>query len=298
MQAGAKRLAGMILAGGWLALVVSGCGNTDSPTGPEWTSTAPASTPIGDSQDPEGVTSTGGNPPRDTVTTAAATTTTTAVSSEPSATTTAAPPTSTTVTQVATTATEPPAEEEAPLDESAEDGPPTGGDRPAEERALTHPGIVKSNDYWEELEFPDPATPPVKDPERILYAEEQIQKAYFRWYDGIYRRDPEPLWGAVTDSIGYDRGIAAMESMDFTAQPTLEGVEVDVLALYVDHPDCLVAAYEMDISSFRERDLIERTTVMWPHPEYGWRRNISFAWPTLYGDWWANCFLMDRPQYP
>ena len=91
MQAGAKRLAGMILAGGWLVLVVSGCGNADSPTGPEWTSTAPAATPAGDGPVPEGVTSTGGSPPQDSVTTAAATTTTTAVSSPPPTTTAALP---------------------------------------------------------------------------------------------------------------------------------------------------------------------------------------------------------------
>ena len=77
--------------------------------------------------------------------------------------------------------------------------------------------------------MPDPLTPPVEDPERILYAEEQIQKAYFRWYDGIYRKDPEILWGAVTGPISLERGIAAMEWMEFTAPPTLEGVEVNVL---------------------------------------------------------------------
>ena len=293
MQAGAMRLTSTIMAGGWLVLVVSGCGNTDSPSGPEWTSTAPASVPAGDTQVTEGVTGTTGEVP-----VAAATTTSTSVSSLPSTTTTVAPPSSTTAPQETTTTPDPPTEEEAGVDESAEDGPPAASDPAIGGRMLTNPDFHRTNDYWEELGFPDPLTPPIEDPVRILYAEERIQQAYFNWYDGIYRKDPEALWEAVAGPISYERGIAAMEQMDFTAPPTLEGVKVNVLELYVDHPDCLVAAYEMDISSFRESDLIERTTVMWPHPDYGWRRNISFGWPALYGDWWTNCFIAERPQFP
>ncbi len=90
-----------------------------------------------------------------------------------------------------------------------------------------------------------------------------------------------------------------MERLTFTAPPTLEGVKVKVLELYIDHPDCLVAAYEMDISSFRETGgLIEQTTVMWSHPRYGWRSNISFGWPIIYGMWWENCFIAERPDFP
>ena len=296
MQAGATRLASTIMAGGWLVLVVSGCGNSDSPSGPEWTSAAPAAVPAGDTQVTEGVTGTTGDTSEVPTTTAAATTTTTSVSSLPS-TTTVAPPSSTTAPHEATTTPDPPAEE-APLEESAEDGPPAASDPATEERVLTNPGFSWTNDYWDELGLPDPEAPPIEDPGRILYAEEQITKAYFRWYDGIYRKDPETLWGAVTGPISYERGIEAMEWMDFTAPPTLEGIEVNVLALYVDHPECLVAAYEMDISSFRESDLIDRTSVMWSHPQYEWRRNISFGWPILYGLWWTNCFIAERPPFP
>ena len=285
-----------VMAGGGLALVVSGCGNTDYPSGPEWTSTAPAASPAEDSRVTEGTPGATLTESGDSSTTVAVRTATTALSGQPSASPTATPPTGTSSPRTVTTAFGPPGEEES-LDQFGQE-PPLADNEALEEKVITNPGFVVANDYWDELGLPDPAAPPVEDPERILYAEQQIQRAYFRWYDGIYRKDSETLRKAVTGRSSYEKGVAAMERMEFTAPPTLEGVEVQVLELYVDHADCLVAAYEMDISSFRHSDMIERITVLWSHPEHGWRRDVSFGWPTIYGDWWANCFVKDRSRFP
>ncbi|MCQ3805241.1 MAG: hypothetical protein OXD34_06200 [bacterium] len=296
MEVGARRLATAIMAGGLSAMVVSGCGSSDSPTEQKWTSTVPTSIPTtrdtaGDETlfEEEAVSgSVATTTVANTVTTAAVGTT---VASDPvSPSTTAGPP-------AVSTESELPTADGKPLEEPNAEASVTTTQE-TEERVITHTDAVVANDYWDDLGLPDPAAPPVEDPERILYAEEQIQKVYFRWYDGIYRKDPETLEGAVTDRSSYERGVAVMERMEFTAPPTLEGVEVRVLELYVDHPDCLVAAYEMDISSFRQSDLIERITILWPHSQYGWRRHFSFGWPTIYGDWWANCFIKDRLQFP
>ncbi len=295
MKAGTKRLTTALMAGGLSAMVVSGCGSSDSPSGPEWTSTVPASTsgtqdrPGDDTSIVEEAVS--GNIVTtnivETVTTAAVNT----IASPTVPTTIPAGPSATSTGSNPLTANE--KLSEAPVEAIA-----VTTTQEAEGRLITEPGAVMANDYWEDLGLPDPATPPVDDPERMLYAAEQLRKVYFKWYDGIYRKDPEALWEAVTRERAFERGLTAMEGMTFIAPPTLEGVKVEVLELYIDRPDCLVAAYQMDISSFRESGLIERITILWPHPQYGWRRNVSFGWPIIYGMWWENCFVAERPEFP
>lgn len=279
-------------------MAISGCGNPDSPTGPAWTSAAPVSTPADGSSLQDDDPSLGGAVSDGGVTTTVVNTVPTAPITTTAAATTFSP-TATTQRPLGATAPDQPAAEEYPLDETTEAVAGVTTTQDTEERLFTYPDGVMANDYWADLGFPDPAAPPVEDLERIRFAEAQIQKIYFKWYDAVYRRDPETLWEAVVTEGAYERGVAAMDRLTFTAPPTLQGVKVKVLELYIDHPDCLVAAYEMDISSFRDVDgFMERTTVMWPHPRYGWRRNISFRWPTIYGMWWANCFMKERPEFP
>jgi hypothetical protein len=167
------------------------------------------------------------------------------------------------------------------------------------EKIITHEGVVMSNDYWEELGFPDPAAPPIEDPGRIRLAEDQIKNSYFKWFDGIYRKDPGTLWESVATEGAFEQGVKAMERMTFIAPPTLDRIAVEVLELYVDHPDCLVAAFEMDISGFRNTSgLITKVIIMWPDARYGWRRDMSFGLPTIYGMWWSNCFIKERAEFP
>lgn len=286
------------MAGGLSALVVSGCGNADSSNGLQWTSTAPAFTSTGEVQVLD-------TSPHLTVTTAGV-----AVTAVPQGTTTTAAPgrvatgttvsvTSTSPSPVVTIGTDAAAVEEGNSNEPGEDVPTGTGAEGEEGMVFTHPGIVMSNDYWEELGFPDPAAPPVEDPERIRYAEDQIRGSYFRWYDAIYRKHAETLWEAVATEGVYEGGLIAMERMTFTAAPTLEGTRVKVLHLYVDHPDCLVAAFELDITAYRDtRNLLSKVIVMWPDSRYGWRRNMTFGLPAIYGMWWSNCFIKERAEFP
>ena len=189
MQAGAMRPIGTILAGGWLVLVVSGCGNTDSPSDPEWTYTAPASIPAAESpppsDDPDVTVTTSG----EVVTTAPVTTTTTEV---PGETTTTVPSTSPTAAPVVTGSTGPPAGEEESPDEAADEvaGKTDAEDR--EERVITHPDIVMSNDYWEETGLPDPAAA-VGTPEEQLDAFREVRDVLRRRLAVVFGRQARPL---------------------------------------------------------------------------------------------------------
>ena len=268
-------------------LVASGCGNPDSPTGLEWTSTPPAFS--SDVVEPPGQVSDPTQPaPEESLAEPVAIstiTTTTAVATVVSA----QPPVTTTApaSAVGGLAT---GEEPAAVTSTVTSGP-------ADEKELAPPNTVPADNF--SLDVPDIGVPAVQDPERIQYAAQQVQKIYFKWFDAIYRKDPDTLWESVATAGGYESGIAAMDRMTFTAPPTLEGVRVEVLEPHIDHTECLVASFEMDISAFRETSgLVKKVMVMWPDPQYGWRRNITFGLPTVHGIWWGNCFTMERPAFP
>ena len=282
MKEGAKWLTKRVLAGGLLATLASGCGGPDTPTGPEWTSTVPAAPPTE---------TTVPLAPPETVplSTTPVPTTIVSVPVEPPG--AFMEPDPVPESAVPTRETLPPRSEDTSIE-----GLPDTLEEPGEEG---EPEDTHVDQDWTHLEPPEPDAPPVEDPERIGYAQDQIQKIYFTWFDAIYRKDPDALWGAVVYDTYHQRGVAAMDTMTFTGPPTWEGVEVTILELHIDHPDCLVASYEMDIRAFRDVDgLIDGAIVMWPHPDYGWRRQITFGLPTIYGIWWANCFLMDRSDTP
>jgi len=117
MKAGMRRLTIGILAGGLSAMVVSGCGNSDTPPDPEWTSTVSASIPIGE-ESPQDTPGVEGALSDDVVTSATTSTVTTAAVN-----TTTAPTTTTTAPPVTSTDPDPEATDDNVLDQPVEEVP-------------------------------------------------------------------------------------------------------------------------------------------------------------------------------
>ncbi len=325
MKAGARLLATAVMAGGLVALVVSGCGSQDSSIRPERASTAPApprvvedqsaKTPAEEAADPSIETTApssettapaaplfeesleeqppvsgaeeegdieGPEDPEGAVEPEGAVTTTTATTSAP---TTAAP--------------QPPVTIGAESGSAVLDGPVISNSFAPEYLETWEPINDPTGENWAHPKPPASDVSPVEDPERIAYAQAQIQTMYFHWYDGIYRKDPASLHRAVADQSSYERGVGAMETMTFSSPPTLEGVVVGVVELYIDNPDCIVAHFQMDVGAFLSGSQVnESVIVLWRHPEYGWRRDTTLRIPTIYGMWWSNCFLTERVEFP
>ena len=161
-------------------LVASGCGNPDSPTGLEWTSTAPAFSsdvvePPGQNPDPTQPA------PEENLAEDVATSAISPAAVNTTIVPTTVPATATTESPVTSTAPDPEVTEESVLDQPLEEVPNSTTTQETEERLITQPGAVMANDYWADLGFPDPAVPPVEDPGRIRYAEGQLRKIYFKW---------------------------------------------------------------------------------------------------------------------
>src|SRR3990172_3431376 len=64
--------------------------------------------------------------------------------------------------------------------------------------------------------------------QRIAEVEEILRDLWFGWFDAIYRKDADALWEVVATTTQYESGIAAMDSLEFTAPPSRGAIEVDV----------------------------------------------------------------------
>ncbi|HEX5672559.1 MAG TPA: hypothetical protein VFY46_07515, partial [Acidimicrobiia bacterium] len=76
--------------------------------------------------------------------------------------------------------------------------------------------------------------------QRLAEVEAILQELWFGWFDAIYRKDADAVWEVVATSQGHESGLAAMESMEFLAPPTLQEVRVTIVQILLDRQDCLV----------------------------------------------------------
>ncbi len=289
MKAGARWLTAAAIAGVLSALVVSGCGNSDYPPGPEWTSATPAFTTVDTDTGEVRPGVTGALPHETLVRVDSATTVATTI-----------PTTASLELPVVDTETGAPADGGESIDDPPRAFPwVTATTSIAGEEQADDPPSVIPDQNWAHPKVPKIDSPPVEDPERIRYAQEQLQTAYFKWFDAIYRKDPAALWDAVVTENTHQAGVRAMERMTFTAPPTLEGVKVEVLELHIDHPDCLAASFEADISAFRStRGPVRGMEILWSDPHYGWRSYAFWGLPVLHGIGWSSCFMLERLASP
>ena len=133
--------------------------------------------------------------------------------------------------------------------------------------------------------------------QRLAEVEELLRELWFGWFDAIYRKDPDALWQVVATTGGYQAGIAAMDSLEFTAVPSKAAVVIDLLDLLLDRDDCLVAFYSINVSGFRGSGSIsERVSVLWPDDRYGFR--LATDWTHPNDLWLSDCDNLNREVTP
>jgi hypothetical protein len=115
---------------------------------------------------------------------------------------------------------------------------------------------------------------------------------YFAWFDGIYRQDPETLDRAAGSDAVLEQGIAAFETLEFTAPPTREALHVELKNVLLDRPDCLVISADVDFRSFVDFDeVMEAVDVFFPLGG-GWGRAVSYKYEQEL--WQVACDHMQR----
>ncbi len=133
--------------------------------------------------------------------------------------------------------------------------------------------------------------------DRVAEVEAILQDLWFRWFDAIYRKDADALWGVVATQEGYEAGVTAMETMSFSSPPTLDGTAIVVREVLLDRADCLVAYETGNFSAYRGPDAQSDTvTVLWPDAQGMWRIAATWSGP---GDLWqTTCDLVTREIGP
>jgi hypothetical protein len=143
----------------------------------------------------------------------------------------------------------------------------------------------------------DAAPPTTTAEQRLAEVEEILRELWFGWFDAIYRKDEDALWEVVATTRNYEAGLAAMETMEFVAEPNPSGVIIVSADILLDRADCLVVYQRIDVSSFRGAGSITETvTVLWPDPRYNWRRATS--WKYRNDLWLQDCDNLEREQTP
>lgn len=132
--------------------------------------------------------------------------------------------------------------------------------------------------------------------QRLAEVEALLQELWFGWFDAIYRKDPEALWDVVATTTFYDDGVAAMDSMEFIAAPSLNDVLIGDLTILLDRTDCLVVEHFVDMSHFRGVTGDNTVRVLWPDERYGFR--FATAWRFPNDLWLADCDNLVRGATP
>jgi hypothetical protein len=173
-----------------------------------------------------------------------------------------------------------------------------GGDPVASTTSLSTSVVVSTTDEMEVTTTEEPASTTITSEEqRRAEVEELLGDLWFGWFDAIYRKDPDALWRVVATTQRYDAAVGAMNSLTFLQAPTREGVIVRDLDLLLDREDCMVAFYEIDVSSFRGDEMVSTgVSVMWPDERYGWR--FATSWLFANDLWQQDCDNLQREITP
>ncbi len=131
---------------------------------------------------------------------------------------------------------------------------------------------------------------------RIAEVELILEDLYVRWFDAIYRKDESALPDIVALQRDYDSAVVAMDANGYAANPATVGVDIHVIEVLQDDPDCLVVHNKLDASRvFGEPATSTGVDVLWPHNK-GWRLARSWSGP---GDLWqVDCDLTSRTEIP
>ena len=142
----------------------------------------------------------------------------------------------------------------------------------------------------------EPTTLTTTAEQRLAEVEELLGDLWFGWFDAIYRKDPDALWEVVATSRFHDDGLAAIDTMAFTAAPNRSHVLVEDVSILVDRPDCLVVENSVDMTAFRGVRGDTTVIVLWPDVRYGLR--FATSWKFANDLWLNDCDNLIREASP
>jgi hypothetical protein len=149
-------------------------------------------------------------------------------------------------------------------------------------------------------EAPTTTTQSLEDREAEVLA--LVRDLEFRLWDADYRLDEAELKDLIGGEELYQRWAGTPDPRSFYAQsPEEADFFVNLYAIELDRPDCLVVAITEDPSAFlKEGTPEDLIVVLWPVPEaqHGWRIVERFGGGTPESSWLPLCDLQNREWRP
>lgn len=141
-----------------------------------------------------------------------------------------------------------------------------------------------------------PAPTTTTETQRIAEVEAILTDLWFGWFDAIYRKDADALWGVVATTSSYEAGVRAMDRLQFDEAPTAAGIGLTVKDILLDRPDCLVVEDSISVLFLGNDPTESGVEVLWPHPQRGWRFATGWVYPR--DRWLSDCDDMVREETP
>lgn len=148
--------------------------------------------------------------------------------------------------------------------------------------------------WWEPPPGVTVATPGTPAPMTTVTAADEdpgtpglIRSLYFGWLDAIHRRDPSALETVVATTPFREAGVAAMDSLDFVAPPTPDGIEVVEWEVLLETRSCMAVWTVVDLSSALGPGAeTSGVDVLWDDGD-GWR--FASSWTHRDDLWDTDC---------
>jgi hypothetical protein len=148
--------------------------------------------------------------------------------------------------------------------------------------------------WWEPPPGVTIATPGTLAPSTLIHTTDDdpgtaglIRSLYFGWLDAIHRGDTPALDDVLATTPFREAGVAAMDSLDFVASPSLAGIEVREWEVLLETGSCMAVWTVVDLSAALGPGAeTSGVDVLWDDGD-GWR--FASSWVRRDDRWDTDC---------
>lgn len=114
-----------------------------------------------------------------------------------------------------------------------------------------------------------------------------LEDLYFRWFQAIYNNDEEAVRDVIATQNNLSDFRSAVENLELPRSPELGDITVRDINLLRDDPDCLVAEFVLDLSSWRGEGMVTEGVDVLLRVGQEWRFGTS--WESANDLWQEDC---------
>ena len=123
--------------------------------------------------------------------------------------------------------------------------------------------------------------------ETVEQAEAILRELWFGWFEGIFNEDEDRIREVVVLEETVEQAVANFGSLEFSAEPSVDGIELENSELLNADSECLALWVLLDVSSFRPDATGSPGVNVLRRVDGNWR--ILSVWPNRGDLWHEDC---------